>query len=162
MYTESVEILKPEYGMQGLRLPKKCVYAFLGDIIDEYAIANRALCVWKIHTVTKDFPVYLVEQQGEKIVLCQAPLGASAAAQNMDSLIACGVEKIVCAGSCSHRFSNCGFTLLTDEQPVVSILRYDLCGFICRRNQDISGGRKVFGKSPARRLYLAASMISYR
>jgi hypothetical protein len=103
-----------------------------------------------------------VEQQGEKIVLCQAPLGASAAVQNMDSLIACGVEKIVCAGSCSHRFSACGFTLLTDEQPVVSILRYDLCGFICRRNPDISGGRKVFGKSPARRLYLAASMISYR
>lgn len=127
-----------------------------------YAIANRALCVWKIHTVTKDFPVYLVEHQGEKIVLCQAPLGASAAVQNMDSLIACGVEKIVCAGSCLHRFSACGFTLLTDEQPVVSILRYDLCSFICRRNPDFSGGRKVFGKSPARRLYLAASMISYR
>ena len=42
----------------------------------------------------------IVEYQGEKIVLCQAPLGASAAVQNMDSLIACGVEKIVCAGSC--------------------------------------------------------------
>lgn len=98
--TGSAEILRPEFGMQGLRLPKKCVYALLGDVVDEYALANGALCVWRIHTITKDFPVYIVEYQGEKIVLCQAPLGASAAVQNMDSLIACGVEKIVCAGSC--------------------------------------------------------------
>lgn len=98
--TGSSEILRPEFGMQGLRLPRKCVYALLGDTVDEYALSHGAVCVWRIHTITKDFPVYVVDYQGEEIVLCQAPLGASAAAQNMDSLIACGVDQIVCAGSC--------------------------------------------------------------
>ena len=98
--TESAEILRPEFGMQGLRLPKKCVYAFLGDAIDTYAASLGARTVWSIHTITKDYPVYVTDCQEEEIVLCEAPLGASAAVQNLDSLIACGVEQIVCAGSC--------------------------------------------------------------
>ena len=32
--------------------------------------------------------------------LCQAPLGASAATQLLDFLIACGCRKIISAGSC--------------------------------------------------------------
>ena len=42
----------------------------------------------------------MVEYKGEEITLCQAPLGAPAAAQILDSLIACGVKKIVSTGSC--------------------------------------------------------------
>ena len=91
--TESAEILRPEFGMQGLRLPKKCVYAFLGDVIDVYAASLGSRTVWSIHTITKDYPVYVTDCQEEEIVLCEAPLGASAAVQNLDSLIACGVER---------------------------------------------------------------------
>ena len=36
----------------------------------------------------------------KEFCLCQAPLGAPAAAQFLDSLIACGCQKIVSAGSC--------------------------------------------------------------
>ena len=96
----SLEILKPDHSMEGLRLPEKCVYPFLGSSIDTYAAAHDAVCVEVLHTITKDFPIYVLEHEGEKITLCQAPLGASASAQSLDSLIACGVRKVVCAGSC--------------------------------------------------------------
>ena len=96
----SLEILKPDHSMEGLRLPEKCVYPFLGSSIDTYAAAHEVVCVEVLHMITKDFPIYVLEHEGEKITLCQAPLGASASAQSLDSLIACGVRKVVCAGSC--------------------------------------------------------------
>ena len=98
--TASKEILKPNLNMEKIQLPEKCVYAFLGGVVDAYAASHDAICVSILHTITKDYPVYVVEYNGSPIVLCQAPLGASAAAQSMDSLIACGVRKIVSAGSC--------------------------------------------------------------
>lgn len=97
---ESLEILKPNHSMEDLRLPEKCVYPFLGSIVDEFAINNQAETVDVLHTITKDFPISVVRYHDEYITLCQAPLGASAAAQSLDSLIACGVRKIVSAGSC--------------------------------------------------------------
>ena len=97
---DSPEVIKPNHSIEGLQLPEKCVYPFLGDIIDSFAISHGAECVETLHTITKDFPIYVMEYKGEKITLCQAPLGASAAAQSLDSLIACGVKKIVSAGSC--------------------------------------------------------------
>ena len=97
---DSPEVIKPNHSIEGLQLPEKCVYPFLGDIIDRFAASHKAACVETLHTITKDYPIYVVEYKGEEITLCQAPLGASAAAQSMDSLIACGVKKIVCAGSC--------------------------------------------------------------
>ena len=97
---ESPEIIKADHSIEGLRLPEKCVYPFLGDIVEVFAAAQGASCVAALHTVTRDYPIYVVPYKGEKITLCMAPLGASAAAQSLDSLIACGVKKIVSAGSC--------------------------------------------------------------
>ncbi len=98
--TQSAEILKPDLNMEKIRLPEKCVYPFLGDLVDSFASEHAAECVNILHTITKDYPVYVLEHTGEKLTLCQAPLGASAAAQSLDSLIACGVKKILSAGSC--------------------------------------------------------------
>ena len=98
--TDSEEILKPNHSMENTRLQEKCVYALLGDTVDVYAEEHGAICVDVLHTITKDYPIYEVQYHGQRITLCQAPLGASAAAQSLDSLIACGVKKIVCAGSC--------------------------------------------------------------
>ena len=81
-------------------LPKKAVYGFLGSCIDEYAAAHDARIADVIPTITKDYPIYIVERGGEEICLCQAPMGAPAAVQNMEILIAGGVENIISAGSC--------------------------------------------------------------
>lgn len=83
-----------------LILPKKCVFAFLGEYIDEYAEKTGAQIVSYFISMTKEYPVYITTYKGEKIVLCQAPVGAAAATQILDWLIGYGVREIISAGSC--------------------------------------------------------------
>ena len=96
----SAEVIKPNHGAEDLVLPEKCIYAFLGDTIDRYAESVHAEVVESFETITKTYPVYVVRSEKETFTLAQAPLGASASAQFMDFLIACGCKKIISAGSC--------------------------------------------------------------
>lgn len=97
---DSAEVLKPNHGAEALNLPEKCIFAFLGDTIDAYAEEAGAAVVDVFETTTKTYPIYRVQKEDMEFCLCQAPLGASAAAQFMDCLIACGCKKILAAGSC--------------------------------------------------------------
>ena len=80
---DSTEILKPNHGAEQLTLPEKCVFAFLGDTIDSYAAETGAAVAEHFETITKTYPIYVVKNDGEEFCLCQAPLGAPAAAQFM-------------------------------------------------------------------------------
>lgn len=93
-------VLDPTHEALGLHLPPKCVFAFLGEYIDEYARARNARQVAEFVSATKRFPIYIVTHQGEEVVLCQAPVGAAPAAQLLDWLIGYGVGEIISAGSC--------------------------------------------------------------
>lgn len=79
---------------------RKCVYAFLGEAVDDYAFEAEATVAETFETITRNYPVYIVKQDGMKFCLCAAPLGAPAAAQLMDFLISCGCKKIISTGSC--------------------------------------------------------------
>lgn len=81
-------------------LPKKCVFAFLGDAIDEYALSHGCKVIAEFESITKMYPIYLTKYKNEEICLCQAPCGASAATQILDFLIMYGVEHIISCGSC--------------------------------------------------------------
>lgn len=93
-------VVEPTHEKLDLHLPPKCVFAFLGEHIDRYAAATDTREVARFVSTTKSYPIYITKYQGEEIVLCQAPAGASAAAQLLDWLIGYGVEKIISAGSC--------------------------------------------------------------
>lgn len=97
---DSPEVIQPSHDAKNLNLPEKCIFAFLGATIDEYAMEVDAEVADMFETTTKSYPIYIVRKDGEEFCLCQAPLGASAAAQFMDCLIACGCRKIISAGSC--------------------------------------------------------------
>lgn len=86
--------------LKEIKLPEKAVFAFLGGCIDEYAESTGAEKVYTIESITKDYPIYITEHNGEKICLCQAPMGAPAALQNLEILFSCGVKKVISAGSC--------------------------------------------------------------
>lgn len=86
--------------MRNVKLPKKAVFAFLGDAVDQYAMENEGRVVSHFISMTKEYPVYVVSYKGTEICLVQAPVGASAAAQILDWLIAYGVREVVSAGSC--------------------------------------------------------------
>ena len=93
-------VIDPGHENLDLKLSEKCVFAFLGDYIDEYVKNNGAKKVSDFISATKHYPIYIVNYKGEDITLCQAPVGAAPAAQILDWLMAYGVRKIISAGSC--------------------------------------------------------------
>ncbi|MBQ8432440.1 MAG: nucleoside phosphorylase [Clostridia bacterium] len=93
-------VIDPDHEGLGIHLPAKAVFAFLQDHVDAYAKAAGARTVGYFRTITKNYPVYVLTYKGEEICLCQAPLGAPAAAQFLDWLIGYGANKIISGGCC--------------------------------------------------------------
>ena len=98
--TARTAVLNPTHEQLDLQLPRKCVFAFLGHHIDAYAAKTGARQVSHFVSATKHYPIYITQYKGEEIVLCQAPVGAAAAAQILDWLIGYGVREVISAGSC--------------------------------------------------------------
>jgi len=98
--TEQTAVLNPDHEKLGMNLPRKCVFAFLGPYIEEYADKTHARQVSTFVSATKNYPIYITRHKGEEIVLCQAPFGAAPAAQLLDWLIGYGVREVISAGSC--------------------------------------------------------------
>ena len=98
--TDSTAVINPAHEKLDLRLPKKCVFAFLGEYISEYASKAEAVKVSEFLSMTKRYPIYVLKYKGEEITLCEAPVGSAASAQILDWLIAYGVREIISAGSC--------------------------------------------------------------
>ena len=76
--TSSEEVIKPNHGAESLRLPEKCIYAFLGETVDNYACESGARIAETFETITREYPVYVAEQDGMEFCFCAAPLGAPA------------------------------------------------------------------------------------
>lgn len=98
--SEQRAVINPDREAGGLSLPRKCVFPFLGELIDQYAAQTAARKVYDFVSATKAFPIYVTEYKGEEITLCQAPVGSAPSAQLLDWLIGHGVEEILSAGSC--------------------------------------------------------------
>ncbi len=93
-------VIMPDHEKLKITLPKKAVFAFLGDCIEDYANKHHCKVITEFVSITKKYPIYLVNYKGEDICLCQAPLGSAASVQILDWLIGYGVKKVISAGSC--------------------------------------------------------------
>ena len=93
-------VITPDHEKLNIKLPERCVYAFLGNEMEKYAAKVGTSPIAHFESETKLYPVYVIEHNGEPITLCQAPVGAAAAAQILDWLIGYGVRKIISSGSC--------------------------------------------------------------
>lgn len=98
--TNQTAVINPTHENLVLNLPEKCVFAFLGAYIDEYANRTDTKQVSTFISATKHYPIYITKYKGEDVVLCQAPVGSAPATQILDWLIGYGVRKIISAGSC--------------------------------------------------------------
>lgn len=81
-------------------LPRRAVFAFLGDPVDDYAAAAGAEVTEVYHTIGRDTNIYRIFHKGEELCLCRAPLGGSAAVQLLDFLLGHGVKQVIAVGSC--------------------------------------------------------------
>lgn len=93
-------VIMPGHEKLDIKLPKKAVYAFLGEHIDMYAQNSNTRKVSEFISATKIYTIYITEYKGEEICLVQAPVGAAPAAQLLDWLISYGVREIISSGSC--------------------------------------------------------------
>ncbi len=97
---DSDAVLAPNHENLPMKLPQTAVFAFVGELVDEFTRKNGAEVVGEFVSITKKYPIYLLRYKGKKICLCQAPCGAAPATQILDWLIAYGVKKIIATGSC--------------------------------------------------------------
>ena len=98
--TDRTAVINPIHEKLDLKLPKKCVFAFLGEYISEYARKAEAIKVSEFLSMTKRYPIYVLRYKGEEITLCEAPVGSAASAQILDWLIGYGVREIITGGCC--------------------------------------------------------------
>ena len=96
----SVEVITPNHDWPELQLPKKCLVAFLGDVVSKFAEEHNAEVAENFITVSHIVKIYVLHENGEDICLVQPTIGAPAAASLVDCLISCGCEKIIAVGSC--------------------------------------------------------------
>ncbi len=93
-------VVSPCHEQKQMKLPKTLVFAFVGEVVEEFAKNNGARIVEEFESITKIYPIYVIDYKGKEICMCQAPCGAPAATQILDFLIGYGVEKIIATGSC--------------------------------------------------------------
>ena len=98
--TNENAIIMPRHEGHDIELPRKGVLAFLGDEVEKFAEAHNARKVKDFISITKLFPLFVVEYKGEEIAIMQAPVGAAAAVQLLDWMAAYGVQEVISAGSC--------------------------------------------------------------
>lgn len=98
--SEQSAVVDPKHEGFDLKLPEVCVFAFVGDTVDDFAKEYNARIEQRFISITKIYPVYVLEYGGREICLCQAPCGAAPATQIMDWLIAYGVKTVISTGSC--------------------------------------------------------------
>ena len=63
--TEQTALINPTHEKLELKLPKKCVFAFLGEYITEYANQAETVKVSEFLSITKRYPVYITKYKGE-------------------------------------------------------------------------------------------------
>lgn len=93
-------IIMPNHANLDISLPSKCLFAFLGEALDKLAYDYMAKIITTFNSITKIYPIYIIDYEGEEICLVQAPVGAAASAQILDWLISYGCRQIITTGSC--------------------------------------------------------------
>lgn len=83
-----------------VHLPRRAVFGFLGDTVDDYAASVNAEVLEVFKTIGRDTNIYRILHKGEELCLCRAPLGGSAAVQLLDFLLGHGVRQVIACGSC--------------------------------------------------------------
>ncbi len=93
-------VIEPRHENLPFVFPEKCLFAFLGESVYDYAKENNLPIIGEFLSITRTYHVFEAEIGGEKVTLFPAPMGSSAAAQTLDWLIGYGVREILAIGSC--------------------------------------------------------------
>ncbi|MBR5944300.1 MAG: nucleoside phosphorylase [Lachnospiraceae bacterium] len=96
----SLEVISPTHDLEGVKPPEKCLFTFLGDVVDDYAKKNNAEIASELITVSHKIKIYILHEEKEDICLVQSLIGSAAAVSILDSLVSSGCKKVIAVGSC--------------------------------------------------------------
>ncbi|MDN6653622.1 MAG: phosphorylase, partial [Lactobacillus sp.] len=92
-------VLEPNHDKLPFKFHEKLVYAFEPkEDIDNFLKQAPHKILGSFDSVSFQPNIYEIEINGKKLTLCQAPLGAPAATQLLDWLIAYGVRQVLAFG----------------------------------------------------------------
>lgn len=93
-------VLEPDHDQEPFHFHSRLLYAFVPeDEINKFLDQNFHRTLGKFESCSFNPTIYEVELNGELFTLCQAPLGAPAAVQLLEWLIAYGVKKVLTIGT---------------------------------------------------------------
>lgn len=93
-------VLEPDHDQEPFKFHEKLVYAFVPKAgIDDFLQSVPHKILGNFDSVSFQPDIYEIEINGEKVTLCQAPLGAPAATQLLEWLIAYGVKQVLAFGN---------------------------------------------------------------
>lgn len=108
-------VIEPNHDRLPFKFHERLLYAFVPkDNIDTFLENRPYKILGKFDSISFQPNIYEIEINNEKLTLCQAPLGASAATQLLDWLIAYGVKSILA-------FGNAGALVDSPENEMVSL-----------------------------------------
>lgn len=112
-------VLQPNHEHLNLKLPAKFIYGFVGSSsLSKFLSAFPHRKLGEFICISKTTPIYAFTYQGQEIGICEASLGAPAATQIMDWLIAYGAQTIIATGSCGALVDLPENTLLIPERAL--------------------------------------------
>ena len=98
--SNSKAVIEPNYENLPFKFHSTLLYAFVPkEDIDDFLKEIPHKVLGSYDTISFQPNVYEIESAGKYFTLCQAPLGASAATQLLDWLIAYGVRKVLAFGN---------------------------------------------------------------
>ena len=97
---DSKAVIEPNYENLPFKFHSTLLFAFVPkEDIDDFLRDNPHKLLGSYDTISFQPNIYEIESDGKYFTLCQAPLGASAATQLLDWLIAYGVKKVLTFGN---------------------------------------------------------------
>ena len=93
-------VIEPRHDDRPFQFHDKLLYAFVPEEeIKAFLAQHLHRTIGEFHSVSFTPKIYEVQLGNELVTLCQAPLGASAAVQLLDSLIGYGVKEVLTVGT---------------------------------------------------------------
>lgn len=91
--------IEPSYLVNGNDVPECCVITFFGDIIEQLRQEGRLEQINTFYCCTVHLPIWVIEQDGQRVGLVQGFLGAAGCAGLLEELIAMGFKRFIVCGA---------------------------------------------------------------
>ena len=97
---EGEPFIRPSHIVQPAEVSEKCVLCFFDEAIEKILKEYPSKVVSRFVAGGVRIPIYEIEYKGEKVILCQAYVGAPGAVAQIEELTALGCSKYIACGAC--------------------------------------------------------------